>query len=48
MAVLELMKLGKIYLLQERSFEDMQIETLEEEGAQKELNLEGLEDSYGE
>ena len=48
LAVLELMKLGKIYLLQERSFEDMQIETLEEEGAQKELNLEGLEDSYGE
>ena len=48
LAVLELMKIGKIYLVQEHSFDDMQMETLEEEGAEEELHLEGLEDTYGE
>lgn len=44
LAVLELMKIGKIYLTQEHIFDDMQIETLEPEGQEEELNLEGLED----
>lgn len=44
LAVLELMKIGKIYLVQEHIFDDMQIEILEEEGSQEELNLEDLED----
>ncbi|MDO5551617.1 MAG: segregation/condensation protein A [Lachnospiraceae bacterium] len=44
LAVLELMKIGKIYLTQEHIFDDMQIETLEPEGYEEELNLEGLED----
>lgn len=44
LAVLELMKIGKIYLVQEHIFDDMQIETLEPEGQEEELNLEGLED----
>ncbi len=48
LAVLELMKIGKIYLVQEHSFDDMQMETLEEEGSEEELHLEGLEDTYGE
>ena len=48
LAVLELMKIGKIALTQEHLFDDMQMETLEEEGAEEELHLEGLEDTYGE
>lgn len=45
LAILELMKIGKICLTQETLFEDMQIETLEAEGQEEELNLEGLEDT---
>lgn len=45
LAVLELMKIGKIYLTQEHIFDDMQIETLEPEGEEEELDLEGLEKS---
>ena len=44
---LELMKMGKIYLTQEELFDDMNIETLEPEGEEGELNLEGLEDFEG-
>lgn len=44
LAVLELMKLGKIRLTQEELFDDMYIETLEPEGEDGELNLEGLDD----
>lgn len=44
LAVLELMKLGKIRLTQEELFDDMYIETLEPEGEAGELNLDGLED----
>lgn len=47
LAVLELMKIGKIRLVQEAIFEDMLIETLEPEGEAEELNLEGLEDFEG-
>ena len=45
LAVLELMKIGKIHLKQENIFDDMEIETLEEEGEETdlELDLEGLE-----
>ena len=45
LAVLELMKIGKIHLKQENLFDDMEIETLEEEGEETELelDLEGLE-----
>jgi len=39
LALLELMKVGKIYLTQENLFDDMMIETLEEEGAEKELEI---------
>lgn len=46
LAVLELMKIGKIYLVQENLFDDMQIETLEEEGSQEELKLEGLDEVW--
>lgn len=42
LAVLELMKIGKIQLTQEEIFGDIDIETLEPEGAQEELDLEGL------
>ncbi len=45
LAILELMKIGKISLTQECLFDDMQIETLEPEGQEEELNLEGLEES---
>lgn len=45
LAILELMKIGKIYLTQENIFDDMLIETLEEEGQEEDLNLEGLEDT---
>ncbi len=47
LAVLELMKMGKIYLTQEELFDDMNIETLEQEGESGELDLEGLEDFEG-
>lgn len=47
LAVLELMKMGKIHLTQENLFDDMNIETLEPEGEKGELNLEGLEDFEG-
>jgi len=44
LAVLELMKIGKIHLSQDQPFDDMYIETLEAEGEESELNLEGLDD----
>lgn len=44
LAILELMKMGKLHLTQEAAFEDMYIETLEPEGELEELTLEGLED----
>ncbi len=44
LAVLELMKIGKIHLTQENLFDDMEIETLEEEGNEEELNLEDIEE----
>ena len=47
LAVLELMKMGKIYLTQETIFDDMNIETLEPEGEIKELDLAGTEDFEG-
>ena len=47
LAVLELMKMGKIHLTQEELFDDMNIETLEPEGESGELNLEGLEEFEG-
>lgn len=43
LAVLELMKLGKIRLSQEALFEDMQIEALEPEGECGEFDLTGIE-----
>lgn len=47
LAVLELMKMGKIHLTQEELFDDMNIETLEPEGESGALDLEGLEDFQG-
>ncbi len=47
LAVLELMKIGKIGLTQEHSFGDMQIETLEAEGEEEDLVLEGIEEFEG-
>ncbi len=44
LAVLELMKIGKIALTQEHTFDDMDIEILEEEGEETEPDLEGVED----
>lgn len=44
LAVLELMKIGKLYLTQEHTFDDMYIETLEAEGEETELDLEDMED----
>lgn len=44
LAVLELMKIGKIYLTQENIFDDMMIETLEPEGEEDELDMEGMDD----
>ena len=44
LVILELMKIGKINLVQEHIFDDMQIETLEAEGEEGELELEGLDD----
>ena len=49
LAILELMKIGKIHLTQEHTFDDMWIETLEQEGEEGELELEdlsGLKDKY--
>ena len=43
LAILELMKIGKIHLTQEHLFDDMEIEPLEAEGEEEELDLEGLE-----
>lgn len=45
LAVLELMKIGKIHLTQENIFDDMDIEILEEDGQEMELelDLEGLD-----
>ena len=43
LAVLELMKIGKIHLTQEHIFDDMMIEILEAEGEETELDLEGLD-----
>ncbi len=48
LAVLELMKIGKIRLKQDALFDDMEIETIEPEGETEELNLEGLDDFDGE
>lgn len=47
LAILELMKIGKIRLSQEHIFDDMYIETLEKEGEESELDLEGLDDFEG-
>lgn len=47
LAILELMKMGKIHLTQEELFDDMDIETLEPEGESGELDLEGIEDFEG-
>ncbi len=46
LALLELMKIGKIHLTQENIFDDMYIETLEPEGQEEELDLsgEGMDD----
>lgn len=44
LAILELMKIGKISLTQEHLFDDMQIETLEPEGEEEILSLEDLGD----
>lgn len=49
LALLELMKVGKIRLYQEEAFADMQVETVEgKEMDVKEWNLEGMEDFDGE
>ncbi len=47
LAVLELMKMGKIHLTQEHTFDDMEMEILEAEGEESELDLTGLEDLEG-
>ena len=39
LALLELMKIGKIHLTQDNLFDDMEIETLEPEGEEKELEI---------
>ncbi len=44
LAILELMKIGKISLTQEHLFDDMQIEMLEPEGEEERLSLEDLGD----
>ncbi len=43
LAVLELMRMGKIYLTQDHLFDDMQINTLEPVGETGDLSLEGLD-----
>lgn len=47
LAILELMKIGKIHLTQEYTFDDMYIETLEPIGEEEELDLTGLDDFEG-
>lgn len=47
LAVLELMKIGKIYLTQETLFGDMAIEIMEKEGEETELALDDLKAEYG-
>lgn len=47
LAVLELMKIGKIQLTQEETFGDMEIEALIEEDEEVDLDLEGLDDFEG-
>ena len=42
LAILELMKIGKIHLTQEHTFDDMWIETLEQEGEEGELELDDI------
>ncbi len=44
LAVLELMKMGRIRLVQQKLFDDMDIEAVDTDGELGELNLEGLED----
>jgi segregation and condensation protein A len=44
LAMLELMKVGKIRLTQDKLFDDMEIETIEPEGAAEEVNLEEMDD----
>ncbi len=44
LAVLELMKIGKIHLTQEETFGEMDIETIEPEGQEEDLNLEQVSD----
>ena len=44
LALLELMKIGKIHLTQEHLFDDMLIETLEPEGEEEDLDLSELEE----
>lgn len=46
LALLELMKIGKIRLTQEKLFDDMMIETLEAEGEAAELDLAALEADF--
>lgn len=47
LAVLELMKIGKIHLKQEETFGDMEIEALIEEDEEVDLDLEGMDDFEG-
>ena len=42
LAILELMKMGRIHLTQEHTFDDMWIETLEQEGEEGELELDDI------
>ena len=44
LAVLELMKIGKIHLTQEETFGEMDIETIEPEGQEDDLDLEQISD----
>ena len=44
LAVLELMKIGKIQLKQEETFGDMQIEALDQDDGDMDLDLEGMDD----
>ena len=44
LSVLELMRIGKIALLQIETFGEMQIETLEEEGREETLDLSDILD----
>lgn len=45
LALLELMKIGKIHLIQEHLFDDMIIETLEPEGQEDELDFSDIEEA---